>query len=215
MAISPELDKGTFQVGKSVLSTWVLGTGIITGGISWYFTKSPQAAGACGAASALILLLSARTFWRRAQEVLLLEVQSFLLRCRVLPEDYKIVRQASHKAVQSKKKEMMDLAYRTFSEAEKKQVESRHILDKFVGTRASQIATERGNKAVWEGELTPAIVLFSDVRGFTAMTEKLRPQETVRYLNRMFTELEEIITFSGGEINKFIGDAIQIGRAHV
>jgi class 3 adenylate cyclase len=208
MATVIEPDKGTYQAGKSVLSTWVLGTGIITGGISWYFTKSLQAAGACGAVSALILLLSARTFWWRAQETLLLELQSFLFRFRILPEDYKIIRNASHKTIRSKKKEMLELAYKTFSETEKKLAESRHILDKFVGTRASQIATETGNKAVWEGELTRAIVLFSDVRGFTAMTEKLRPQETVRYLNRMFTELEEIITFSGGEINKFIGDAI-------
>jgi adenylate cyclase len=40
------------------------------------------------------------------------------------------------------------------------------------------------------------------------MTEKLKPQETLRYLNRMFTEFEEVIAFSGGEINKFIGDAL-------
>ncbi len=40
------------------------------------------------------------------------------------------------------------------------------------------------------------------------MSEKLKPQETLRYLNRMFTEFEEVIAFSGGEINKFIGDAL-------
>ncbi len=194
--------------GKAMPVIWVLGTGIITGAVSWYFTQSPLAALACGVASAALLLLAARAFWWRAQDALLLELQSFLLRCRVLPEDYKIVRKLSPKAIAVKKKEILDLAYANFSGTEKKLVESRHILDKFVGTRASQFATSKGNKAVWEGELTSAIVLVSDVRGFTAMTEKLKTQETVRYLNRMFTELEEIITFSGGEINKFMGDSI-------
>jgi adenylate cyclase len=102
----------------------------------------------------------------------------------------------------------MDLASSQFQQREKKLTETRHVLDKFVGTKASQFATEKGKQAVWEGELTRAIVLFSDVRGFTSMTEKLKPQETIRYLNRMFTEVEEVIAFSGGEINKFIGDAI-------
>jgi hypothetical protein len=208
MVNEPGVKKEPDQPGKAMPALWVLGTGIITGAISWYYTHSLNAAGACGAASAALLILAARTFWWRAQEALLQELQSFLLRCRVLPDDYKIVRKSSPKAIAAKKKEILDIAYANFNETEKKLVESRHILDKFVGTRASQFATAKGNKAVWEGELLSSIVLVSDVRGFTAMTEKLRPQETVRYLNRMFTELEEIITFSGGEINKFMGDSI-------
>jgi class 3 adenylate cyclase len=208
MSTGSEVKKEQAPPGLGMPTLWVLGSGIITGAITWYYTQSLEAAGASGAASAVLLILAARTFWWRSQESLLLELQSFLLRCRVLPEDYKIVRKTTPKALAAKKKEILDLAYGTFSGTEKQLVESRHILDKFVGTRASHFATAKGNKAVWEGEQTSAIVLVTDVRGFTAMTEKLKTQETVRYLNRMFTELEEIITFAGGEINKFMGDSI-------
>jgi class 3 adenylate cyclase len=208
MANGLEVKKEEDQPGKALPAIWVLGTVIIIGAVSWFYTQSLEAAFACGVASAALLVLVARAFWWRAQESLLVELQSFLLRCRVLPQDYKIVRKSTPVAIGATKKEIMDLAYAHFSGTEKRLVESLHILDKFVGTRASQFATAKGNKAVWEGEVTSCIVLVSDVRGFTAMTEKLRPQETVRYLNRMFTELEEIITFSGGEINKFMGDSI-------
>lgn len=51
-------------------------------------------------------------------------------------------------------------------------------------------------------------VLFSDVRGFTHMTELLKPEETVEILNKMFSAMEEVITQNGGDINKYIGDAI-------
>jgi adenylate cyclase len=50
--------------------------------------------------------------------------------------------------------------------------------------------------------------LFSDLRGFTHMTEQIKPEETVEILNKMFTGMEEVITQNGGDINKYIGDAI-------
>jgi adenylate cyclase len=40
------------------------------------------------------------------------------------------------------------------------------------------------------------------------MTEQLKPEETVEVLNKMFTSMEEVITQNGGDINKYIGDAI-------
>ncbi len=159
-------------------------------------------------AGTILLLLSWLYLLQKAQKGLFVELQLFLLRCRILPDDYKIIRNQSLGTLEKKKQELMDLASERFQQSEKKLTETRHVLDKFVGTKASQFATQKGRQAVWEGEIIRAIVLFSDVRGFTSMTEKLKTQETVRYLNRMFTEFEEVIAFSGGEINKFIGDAL-------
>ena len=159
-------------------------------------------------AGAVVLEFFSRDAARRGRRGLFIELQLFLVRCRILPEDYKINRNPGLSTLEKSKRDLMDMAYGHFQQSEKKLTETRHVLDKFVGTRASQFATEKGRQSVWEGELTRAIVLFSDVRGFTSMTEKLKPQETVRYLNRMFTEFEEVIAFAGGEINKFIGDAL-------
>jgi class 3 adenylate cyclase len=152
--------------------------------------------------------LSNLHLWWLNLKVFYEELQDFLLWCGILPKDFKPERRVTPKGLGENKRTLMELGYATIQEDRKKLVESHHILDKFVGTRASHFAKQMGNKAVWEGELTKMIVLFSDVRGFTFMTGQLKTQETVRFLNRMFTELEEIITFSGGEINKFMGDAI-------
>ncbi len=208
MANETENQKSFFQIGKSFAFYWAVLTGLATGWVCRYFGAPWEAVLAASAAAVLLLTISWRFLWWKAQSGLLMELQNFLLRCHILPSDYKIVRHILPSSVQAKKRELMDMGYQIFSESEKKLHETRHILDKFVGTKASIFATEKGGKAVWEGELTRAIVMFSDVRGFTSLSEKLKPQETVRYLNRMFTEFEEVISFSGGEINKFMGDSI-------
>jgi adenylate cyclase len=51
-------------------------------------------------------------------------------------------------------------------------------------------------------------VLFSDIRGFTTMSEKLTPHEVVEMLNAYFTRVCEPILAQGGTIDKYIGDAV-------
>jgi len=51
-------------------------------------------------------------------------------------------------------------------------------------------------------------VLFSDLRGFTTMSEKLTPEQVVKQLNQYFNKMVEIIHGHSGGIDKFIGDAI-------
>ena len=58
------------------------------------------------------------------------------------------------------------------------------------------------------GKRSVVTVLFSDIRGFTTMSEKMSPQEVSEILNEYFTEMEPIITKYNGIINKFIGDAV-------
>ncbi|MCG9875093.1 MAG: adenylate/guanylate cyclase domain-containing protein [Leptospiraceae bacterium] len=51
-------------------------------------------------------------------------------------------------------------------------------------------------------------VLFSDIRGFTSLTEKLPPNETVQFLNEYLSIMTDQILSESGMIDKFIGDAI-------
>lgn len=58
------------------------------------------------------------------------------------------------------------------------------------------------------GQSTMATVLFSDIRGFTTISEKLGPQGTVALLNEYFTLMVDCIAQEEGMLDKFIGDAI-------
>ena len=58
------------------------------------------------------------------------------------------------------------------------------------------------------GELRETTVLFSDIRGFTSMSENMPPQEVVDMLNDYFELMVEIIFENEGTLDKFVGDEI-------
>ncbi|MDX6769267.1 MAG: adenylate/guanylate cyclase domain-containing protein [Elusimicrobiota bacterium] len=58
------------------------------------------------------------------------------------------------------------------------------------------------------GESISATILFSDIRGFTTLSERMSPEELVRFLNSYFSFVTEPIMAHRGMVNKFIGDAV-------
>ena len=57
------------------------------------------------------------------------------------------------------------------------------------------------------GEKKYCTFLFTDVRGFTSLSEKLEPEEVTDIMNRVLTEQVNCIQAHGGMVDKFIGDA--------
>ncbi len=58
------------------------------------------------------------------------------------------------------------------------------------------------------GEKKVLTALFSDIRGFTSISESLDPEELVNFLNEYFSVMTRIIMNYRGTLDKFIGDAI-------
>jgi class 3 adenylate cyclase len=82
-----------------------------------------------------------------------------------------------------------------------------------LGTYADANVAERlrgakfGNQSI-KTERRPVAVLFSDLRGFTAMSEILMPEQVELILNDYFTFATAAVKKNGGTVNKFIGDAV-------
>ncbi len=61
-----------------------------------------------------------------------------------------------------------------------------------------------------EGELRNVTIFFSDIRGFTKMTERLGAEQIVKILNRYFTAMTDVVLQYDGIIDKFSGDEIMV-----
>jgi adenylate cyclase len=58
------------------------------------------------------------------------------------------------------------------------------------------------------GERREMTVLFSDIRGFTSISETLDPEALVRLLNEFFTPMTRLVLENGGTLDKYMGDAL-------
>lgn len=99
--------------------------------------------------------------------------------------------------------ELLTLHINTLIEASIKDTLARVYLGRDPGLRVSQGMIAVGNVVALEGA-----IWFSDLRGFTSTSERLTPEELVETLNTYFAALVGPIYAEGGEILKYIGDAI-------
>ncbi|MBL8994464.1 MAG: HAMP domain-containing protein [Spirochaetia bacterium] len=79
-------------------------------------------------------------------------------------------------------------------------------LGRFVNKEIAEMAAKGELKL--GGERRDAAVFFSDIRSFTAISEKLQPEEVVEFLNQYFTRMVTLVHNHHGSVDKFIGDAI-------
>jgi class 3 adenylate cyclase/tetratricopeptide (TPR) repeat protein len=86
------------------------------------------------------------------------------------------------------------------------------------GQRLEEVAAPEKGAPEAEGERKYVTVLFSDLSGYTAMSEKLDPEEVKEMMSRIFGEIAQVVTKYEGFIEKFIGDAVMalfgVPKAH-
>ncbi|MFO8061414.1 MAG: tetratricopeptide repeat protein [bacterium] len=61
-----------------------------------------------------------------------------------------------------------------------------------------------------EGERRFVTILFGDVSGFTALSERLDPEDVIKVINKYFNKMLYIVDKYGGDVDKFVGDAIMV-----
>ena len=79
-------------------------------------------------------------------------------------------------------------------------------LGRFVNEEIAELAL-KGELSLG-GERKNAAVFFSDIRSFTAISEKLSPEEIVEFLNEYMTAMVACVNATSGTVDKFIGDAV-------
>lgn len=84
----------------------------------------------------------------------------------------------------------------------------RSIFSRFVSHQVVDKVLAGDEGVALGGELREVTLFFSDIRGFTTLSEQLEPAEVVTLLNRYFEAMSDIIFAHEGTLNKFIGDAI-------
>jgi class 3 adenylate cyclase/predicted negative regulator of RcsB-dependent stress response len=83
-----------------------------------------------------------------------------------------------------------------------------HSAGRFIGQQQIEILLSEAGLEGFRGARRHAIVLFSDLRGFTSLSERLPADELVLLLNDFLALMTRCIDRHGGTVDKFIGDSV-------
>lgn len=99
------------------------------------------------------------------------------------------------------------IIYKYFTEERKKR-ELKSTFSKYVSPAVVDELLKDAENLKLGGKRQRMTVFFSDVRGFTTISEKLTPEELSRVLNLYLTPMTEIVFKNNGTLDKYMGDAI-------
>jgi len=83
---------------------------------------------------------------------------------------------------------------------------ARELFGRYVSPPVARQALERGIKV--GGELTRATAMFVDLRGFTALSQRVPPDRVVEILNEYYAIVERVCERQNGVITQFLGDGV-------
>jgi adenylate cyclase len=99
------------------------------------------------------------------------------------------------------------MAVNYFTEGRHKR-QIREMFSKYVAPEYVALLAEDPSSIGLGGRRAELTILFSDIRGFTSISEKMQPHEVIEFLNEYLSEMAAIVKQAGGTLDKFIGDAV-------
>ena len=100
-----------------------------------------------------------------------------------------------------------DIIYKYFSQVRQKKF-IKKALSFYLSKSVMEEVLKDPNKLRLGGQRKNISVLFSDIAGFTTISEKLAPETLARLLNNYLTEMTKIVFEENGVLDKYIGDAV-------
>ncbi|RUR06105.1 CHASE2 domain-containing protein [Legionella sp. km772] len=96
----------------------------------------------------------------------------------------------------------------SYLSASKQRKEIKSVFGQYVPQQHIDTILKSSNESLLEGESKELTVLFSDIRGFTTMSEKLTAVQLKAQLNEYLSAMTAVIFALGGTIDKYVGDMI-------
>ncbi len=102
---------------------------------------------------------------------------------------------------------MLTTGWRFFATAQEK-AEVREAFERYLSPQMVERIADNPDNLKLGGEVRELTILFSDIRGFTAMSEKMDPEELTNLLNRFLTPMSDALMDHDATLDKYIGDAV-------
>lgn len=142
--------------------------------------------------------------WNEGEVVGVLHVDSMLAKKQFTPDDLDLLTALANYAAVGIQRTRLQREIQSEKEARGKlsRYHSPNVVAKILAGQENQADL---NLSAQEYDVS---ILFSDIVGFTSISERLSPSEVAQFLNYYFTKMTEIIFEHDGTLDKFIGDAI-------
>jgi adenylate cyclase len=193
--VEPDIINGTFRVGITLrrLEAQI-----------WNAVKKTLVAGAI--ALGISMIAAYYLAWRLSQPILSLRQSAARIAAGELSYRVPIGRRDELGALAQSFNDMSDSLQISFGRLQ----QTAESFERFVPEKFLRVIAPRGieNIAVGEYAKRNMTILFSDIRGYTTLSESQTPEEIFKFLNEYIAYVGAAIDREGGFIDKYIGDAV-------
>jgi adenylate cyclase len=97
-----------------------------------------------------------------------------------------------------------------YSLEQRQKRELRRLFSRYVSEEVVADILRQSDAQALGGKRLELTVLFSDIRGFTTLSQELSPERVVAILNQYLTAMTEVIFQNRGTVDKFLGDGVMV-----